>query len=79
MAFGNQVPDKTLLKAVNKKLMRTGIQAKITASVKGGYVVLNGSLQYENQRRTVVRAANQVSGVRQVVDQMTVQPRKQVS
>ena len=79
MAFGNQVPDKTLLKSVNKKLMRTGIQAKIIATVKGGYVVLSGALQYENQRRTIVRAANQVSGVRQVVDQMTVQPRRQVN
>ena len=76
MVFGNQIPDKTLLKAVNKKLMRTGIQAKIAASVKGGCVLLTGALQYENQRRTVVRAANQVSGVRNITDQMTIQPRR---
>ena len=55
MVLGNQVPDKALLRAINKKLMRTGIQAKITATVKGGYVVLSGLLQYENQRRTVMR------------------------
>jgi osmotically-inducible protein OsmY len=76
MPLGNQIPDKTLLKAINKKLMRTGIQAKIAASVKGGCVLLTGALQYENQRRTVVRAANQVSGVRQVTDQMTVAARR---
>jgi osmotically-inducible protein OsmY len=79
MVLGKQIPDSTLLKEINKKLLRTGIQAKITASVKGGYVVLTGALQYENQRRTIMRAANQVSGIRQVMDQMTVQPRKQVN
>ena len=76
MAFGKQVPDKTLLNEVNKKLMRTGIQTKVTASVNGGSVTLTGALQHENQRRTLIRAVNQVSGVRQVVDQMTVQPKK---
>ena len=75
MAFGNKVPDKTLLKEVNKKLMRTGIQTKVTASVNGGSVLLTGRLRHENQRRTLVRAANQVSGVRQVIDQMTLQPK----
>ncbi len=75
MVFGNQVPDKTLLAAVNKKLQRTGIQAKITASVKGGYVVLSGrfNMRIKGER---LCAANQVPGVRQVVDQMTVQPRR---
>ena len=66
------------LKEVNKKLMRTGTQTKVTASVSGGYVTITGTLQYETQRRTIMRAANQVSGVRQVVDQMTVQPKKRV-
>ena len=78
MAFDNQVPDKTLLKLVNKKLMQTGTQTKVTAAVQGGYVTLTGALQYEHQRRALLRAAHQVSGVRQVVDQMTVQPRKRV-
>jgi osmotically-inducible protein OsmY len=78
MVFGNQVPDKTLLKEINRKLMRTGTQSKISACVRGGYVTLTGNLQYEHQRRSLIRAANQVSGVRQVVDQMTVRPRKRV-
>ena len=78
MAFGNKIPDKTILKDVNKKLMRTGTQSKVTASVSSGYVTLRGVLQYENQRRTLVRAANQVSGVRHVADQMTVEARKPI-
>lgn len=78
MVFGNQIPDKTLIRAINKKLMRTGTQTKVIATVSSGYVTLTGVLQYENQRRTLIRAANQVPGVRHVGDQMTVQPRKPV-
>ncbi|MFO7903644.1 MAG: BON domain-containing protein [Pirellulaceae bacterium] len=78
MPFGNRVPDKTLLKEVNRKLMRTGTQSTIIASVKGGYVTLTGPLQYEMQRRTLIRVTNQVSGVRQVTDKMTVKPKKRV-
>ena len=75
--FGKkQVPDKTLVKEVNKKLMRAGSQTKVTAFVNGGIVTLRGALTHEHQRRTLIRAANQVSGVRQVVDQMTMQPKK---
>lgn len=78
MTFGKRVPDKSLLRDVNKKLMRTGTQTKVTASINGGYVTLTGVLQYENQRRILLRAANQVPGVRQVFDRMTVQPKKRV-
>ena len=74
--FGERVPDKSLLKEINKRLSRTGIQAKIVATVRGGYVTLTGVLQYDNQRRMIVRAANQVKGIRQVVDQMTVEARR---
>jgi osmotically-inducible protein OsmY len=76
MAFGSQVPDKTLLKEVNKRLLRTGTQTKVTAAVNGGKVTLSGAIQYEHQRSTLMRAANQVSGIRQLIDQMTVQPKK---
>ena len=76
MAFGDRVPDKTLLQQVNKKLMRAGMQAKVTASISGGYMTLTGTLQYANQRGIIMRQAKQISGVRQVIDQMTVQPKK---
>ena len=76
MVLGKQIPDKTLLNEVNKKLMRAGTQSRVTASVNGGIVTLTGALQHEHQRRALIRVANQVSGVRQVVDQMTVPPKK---
>lgn len=76
MSFGNRPNDKALLKDVNKRLMRTGTQTKVTASVSSGAVTLTGTIQYEHQRRTIIRAANQVSGIRNVADQMTVQPKK---
>jgi len=78
MSFGNRPDDKTLLKDVNKRLMRNSSQTKITASVDGGRVTLTGTLQYEHQRRNVLRSASYVNGVRNVVDQMTVQPKKRV-
>ncbi len=78
MAYGDKIPDKTLLRDINKKLMRTGTQTKVTASVNAGYVTLQGVLQYENQRRTLIRAASQVSGVRHVADRMTVKPKKPI-
>ena len=76
MTFGNRPNDKTVLKDVNKRLMRMGTQSKVTASVRSGAVTLTGTLQFENQRRVMIRAANQVSGVRNVVDQMTVKPKQ---
>jgi osmotically-inducible protein OsmY len=78
MALGDRIPDKTLLKQINRKLAQGGAATKISASVNGGYVTLTGTLQYENQRRVIIRKANQVSGVRHVADQMTIQPRKRV-
>lgn len=76
MALGNAIPDKTLLRDVNKKLLRSGTQTKITASVRSGCLTLTGTLHNEIQRRPILRAVNQVSGMRQVVDQMTVQTKK---
>lgn len=76
MGIGDRVPDKQVLQGVNKKLRQAGSQSKVSASVSGGCVTLNGTLQYENQRSQIVRKMHQVNGVRQVVDQMTVPQRK---
>ena len=74
------VPDNTLLKRVNDKLSRTGAgaQAKVTAAVRAGDVTLSGILQYEIQRRPLLKAATSVAGVRRVIDQMRVELRKRV-
>lgn len=76
--FGNEVPDKTLLKQVNQKLSRTGAggQCRVSAAVGKGTVTLSGVLQYEAQRRPIVKTVSAVAGVRRVVDQMKFEPRK---
>lgn len=76
--FGrNQIPDKDLLKTVNRRLDRTGSgsQSKITASVRSGTVTLTGKLQYERQRSPIVKAVSSVAGVRQVLDQLQTPPK----
>ncbi len=69
-------PDKTLLKKVNQRLMRAGLgsHSRVAAAIRNGQVTLSGSIQYEHQRRTILRAASGVDGVSQVVDKLTVQP-----
>lgn len=76
MPLGNAIPDKTLLRDVSKKLLRSGTQTKITPVVSGGCLTLTGTLNNEIQRRPILRAVNQVSGIKRVVDQMTVQTKK---
>ena len=74
----NEVPDKALLKTVNRRLDRTGSgsQTKVTASVQRGIVTLVGKLRYENQRNSIVKAIRSIAGVRQVIDQLQSPPKK---
>ncbi len=75
--LGDQVPDKRIVQMVNKRLARTGVsQCKISVSVRNGYVTLSGTIQFDYQRKAILRAAQGVEGVRQVVDQLTVVPRR---
>lgn len=78
--FGrNEIPDKTLLKTVNRRLDRTGTgsQSKVTAAVQRGTVTLTGKLQYEIQRNPIVKAIRSVAGVSQVIDQLQTPPKKE--
>lgn len=77
--FGrNEVSDKALLKSVTTKLQRTGMssQSRLAATVQRGAVTLTGKLQYENQRRPIVKAIQAVAGVRQVIDQLQSPPKR---
>lgn len=77
--FGREtVPDKTILKDVNKRRMRTGMgsRCRVTATVRSGQVTLSGQMQYENQRRPIVQAVNRVHGIKGVIDQMSVLGRR---
>ncbi len=78
MTFGSQIPDKTLFKQVTQKLSRSGVgsQSKVTASVRGGDVTLTGTLRYAQERHSILRSTNSVNGVRRVIDQMRVAPKK---
>jgi len=75
--LGDRVPDKRIIQQVNKRLARTGVsQCKISVSARNGYVTLSGTIQFEYQRKAMIRAAQGVEGVRQVVDQLTVVSRR---
>jgi len=78
MTLGNQMPDKTLLKQVNQKLQRsgTGSQSRVTATVRSGDVTLSGTIGYEYQRRTILRSASGIGGVRRVIDQLRLEPKQ---
>lgn len=74
MFGGDRASDKELLKSVNKRLMRGG-GGRLTAAVQQGTVTLSGDIQYEAQRRPLVRAVSSISGVRSVVDQLRLKPK----
>ena len=78
MVLGNQIPDKTLLKRVAQKLARSGAgsQTRVTAIVRSGDVTLTGTLRYEHERPAIIRSTRGISGVRRVIDQMRVAPKK---
>ncbi|MCO8124172.1 BON domain-containing protein [Stieleria sp. TO1_6] len=74
--FGNQIPDKTLLKNVERKLMQKCSGAKVVATVRGGDAIITGTLKNEFERKPIVRCVSAVQGIRRVVDQMKVIERK---
>ena len=78
MLSRNYVSDKMILKKVNQHLARAslGSHSRVNAAIYNGQVTLSGNLQYENQRRPALKAAGSVDGVRGVLDQLKLLPRK---
>jgi osmotically-inducible protein OsmY len=78
MLFGNPIPDKTLLKQVVQRLARSGAgsQSHVTPTVRSGEVTLTGTLRYEHERRAILTSTNSISGIRRVIDQMRVAPKR---
>ncbi len=74
MSSFDRVPDRTILAKVNQRLSRTGMGAtsNVSVTVHNGDVTLTGSLQYEHQRRNILRAAEGVAGVRRVIDHLQI-------
>ncbi len=74
--FGRSgLDDKALLKSVQRRLERTGMRNKVTATMRSGTVTVSGQLQYEKQRIQIIGAVKGVSGVRQVIDQLKSPPK----
>lgn len=74
--FGqNEVSDKELVKTVSKRLQRGG-SGGVTAAIQRGTVTLKGKIQYETQRRPILKIVNSIAGVRSVIDQLLLEPRR---
>ncbi len=77
MTFGNQIPDKTLLKNVERKLMqKCAGAARISATVRSGDATITGIIKNEHERRPIVRCVAAVQGIRRVVDQLRLAEKK---
>lgn len=78
MLSQNHASDKMILKKVNQHLARVSVGSKslVNAAIRNGQITLSGNLQYENQRRPALKAAGCVEGVRGVLDQLKMLPRK---
>ena len=73
--FGKEpVSDKELQKTVIKRIERTG-NSRISAIVQRGNVTLSGKLQYERERRPLLKVVQAIAGVRHVNDELQVPPK----
>jgi osmotically-inducible protein OsmY len=72
MLHRNEVPDRSLLQTVSRRMERTGTgsQTRLSASVRQGTVTISGTLQYESQRTPIVKAVRNIAGVHHVIDQL---------
>ena len=78
MLHQGSASDKAILKKVNQHLARMsfGSHSRVNAAISNGQVTLSGNIQYENQRRPAMKAVASVEGVRIVLDQLQIPPRK---
>ena len=74
--LGNQVPDKVLLKTINKRLVRINAPTKVMAEVSSGTVTMTGQLKYENERRQILKAVRATAGVQFVIDHLLSPPKR---
>ena len=76
MMYEAKISDPMISQKVSQQLANYGMRApcRITVATRKGNVTLTGAIQYEYQRRTVMRATSAIDGVRGVVDHMQVIP-----
>ncbi len=68
------VQDKTITRQVEGKIAGRGLgpPCRIAVGTIKGEVTLTGTVQYPQQKHTAVQAASGISGIRRVVDRLTV-------
>ena len=78
MLSQGKIDDPAISRKVTEKLTSSGIRApcRVAVASNKGNVTLSGSIQYEHQRHSALRAVRSVTGVQRVVDQMKVTPKK---
>ena len=73
MSMNNQIPDKALLKNVMEQFISKGVNAvRIKASVRDGIATIEGIIEHDHQRRSIISVANSVAGVKKVIDLLQV-------
>ena len=78
MGLNNQVPDKTLLQTVLRKMAQKGAGARVTATVRSGDATVTGTIAYEHERKMIIRSVTGVQGIRRVIDQLQLVVKKKV-
>lgn len=68
------VSDKSIARQVLGKIAQRGLNSpcRIVVESLKGQVTLSGTVQYAHQKITAVQAASGISGVRRIVDKLTV-------
>jgi osmotically-inducible protein OsmY len=67
------IADSKIIQAITRRLANCGVRApsRVLVACSGGRVTISGAIQYEHMRHPVLRAAQGVEGVRNVLDLLT--------
>jgi osmotically-inducible protein OsmY len=73
---GTQNSDRNITQQVQNRLAARGLSSscRVNVSTENGLVTLTGLVRQLHQKVMAVRVASAISGVRRVIDQLTVQP-----
>jgi hyperosmotically inducible protein len=74
LAASKQVDDNVLYDAVRRKLANDQLVkgGNLDVDVKAGVVTIKGSVEYDNQKARAEKIVKKLSGVKSVVNQITV-------
>jgi osmotically-inducible protein OsmY len=74
MIARTSLKDRLLNQKVMQQLSNRGVRlpCEVVATVADGSVTLSGQIEHEYQRRSAIRAAQNIAGVKRVTDQLRV-------